>query len=172
MPGVGCTVCAHPAVRAINEALVSGTKVSVVARRFGLADDCTRRHFNGRHWPKPASEVREAAKAESIEQGNALLRHGASAARQGDAVGVAAESRGDLRTAIAGVTSATRTLALMAEMEGDIDRSPATVNVTMTTHNHVQVLQTAVLGALANHPAAKQDVLRALELLEHEDVPS
>jgi hypothetical protein len=140
-----------------------------VARRFGLTDDSTRRHFNGRHWPKPASEVRAAAKAENEAQGNDLFQMANRLRDKAIELARAAENRGDLRTAIAGVTSATRTLALMAEMQGDIDRAPTTVNVTMTTHNHVQILQTAVLGALANHPAAKQDVLAALELLEHEE---
>ena len=38
-------------------------------------------------------------------------------------------------------------------------------------HNHFAVLQVAILGALANYSAAKADVLLALELLEHEEVP-
>ena len=113
MPGPACSVCTSSHASAVNTALISGDKVSVVARRFGMIDDAVRRHFNGRHWPKPANDVAAAARAAEVEQGNTLFQMAHRLRDKAIQLALSAENRGDLRTAIMGVTSATRTLALM-----------------------------------------------------------
>jgi transposase-like protein len=163
-----CLTCTHPQREQIDHELVSGGSVAAVSRRYGVSADAMSRHKK-MHLPKhrlAARNAEEAAdetrRADSLSDWTAKLRQKAASLME------EAEKRGDLRTALAGCREALRACDTMARMSGAIPAAQVNVSVT---HNHFQTLQVAVLGALANHPAAKADVLAALELLEHEEVP-
>jgi hypothetical protein len=164
-----CLSCTHPQREELDRDLVSGMSSAAVSRRYGLGEEAVRRHLKA-HLPKrritAALDAAEAAdetrRADTLSDWTAKLR------AKAEALMLEAEKRGDLRTALAGCREALRACDVMARMSGAIPAAQVNVSVT---HNHFQTLQVAVLGALANHPAAKQDVLAALELLEHEEVP-
>ena len=70
-----------------------------------------------------------------------------------------AEKAGDLKTALQGVREAARCVELVGKLTGQVDQS-ATVNITLAPA--LIELQTIVLKALADHPAARMAVAAAL----------
>jgi len=79
---------------------------------------------------------------------------------------------GDLRTALQGVREAARCLELEGRFRGEIDAG-ATINVVLAPA--LLTLQTVVINALADHPAARLAVVQALgsmsagpPMLEHD----
>jgi hypothetical protein len=142
---------------------------AAVGRKYGISEAAMSRHKKT-HLPQRRlaaglAQRDEAAAAEETRRADSLSEWTAKLRAKAESLMLEAEKRGDLRTALAGCREALRACDVMARMSGAIPAAQVNVSVT---HNHFQTLQVAVLGALANHPAAKQDVLAALELLEHE----
>ncbi len=76
-----------------------------------------------------------------------------------------AEADGDIRTALAGCDRALKALELQAKLSQIISDAPV-VNV-LNSPQFIQ-LQQVVVGALEDHPQARESVVRALEGVEGE----
>jgi hypothetical protein len=70
-----------------------------------------------------------------------------------------AEKIGDYRTALSGIREARGCLELMAKLQHELDDRPQ-VNIFLTPD--WERVEAAILSALANQPAAKQQVIDAL----------
>ncbi len=119
-----CTVCAHPEVFSVNEAVVLEKRSNrVVARQFGLHHDAVRRHRE--HIPGllvKALEAEEAAHADDL-LGRVEDLHGRTLA-----ILEAAEDAGELRTALAAIKEARGNLELVGRITKELDERP-TVNL-------------------------------------------
>jgi len=84
----------------------------------------------------------------------------------GKAVGLLkqAEQSGDVKTALAGIGQARTCLELLMEATGKLNRQP-TVSLLVTSTEWLAV-RSAILGALQAHPAAREDVVQALMLVD------
>jgi hypothetical protein len=123
-----CTVCAHPEVEAINQALVAGEASRKIAARYGsLSRPAVQRHGEN-HLP---AKLVMAEKAAEVAQADSLLEQVRDL--QGRALSIldAAEVAGDLRTALSAIREARGNLELLAKLLGELDERP-TVNLLIS----------------------------------------
>jgi hypothetical protein len=99
-----------------------------------------------------------------VSRGNDLVHQAKQL--QGKAISLLLQAKraGDFRTALAGVREAANLLGLQARLLGDIAPDTTTVNITVNAQ-FVQV-QATILQALERHPAARADVIAALETMQ------
>jgi transposase-like protein len=151
-----CTVCDHPEIHSIDQALVSGAPYRSVAKRFGLSESAVYRHKT-EHLPAhllKAREVEEVAQADDLlEQVRNLQAHALHILER-------AEKAGDLRTALAAISQARGNLELLGKLAGELDERPV---VNLNFSPEWLELRAVIVGALEPHPAAHGAVLRALE---------
>lgn len=174
-----CSICLHSERDDIDVALAGGEAVVRVAAKFSVSSDAVSRHFANHVRPgtvraqaaavgKLAREVDHALDL-TAEVRKRLDRADKLVGISEDLIGRAAQES-DWRTAIAGVSTATRAvgetrqcLELLAELEGRIDRH-AQINVVVSPE--WQTLVSALREILAPHPSILAQVSSALISLE------
>ncbi|WP_428490123.1 hypothetical protein [Rhodopila sp.] len=112
--------------------------------------------------------IAERAEAEG-QHGASLLESAAELRSKAMCLLRQAEEAGDLKTALVGVREASRTIELMAKLSGQLDDS-VKLNIVMAPA--LIELQTIVLSALADHPAARMAVAAALGNLAAPSMPA
>jgi len=160
--GRPCSICGHPQRAEIERELLGGTSFRKVAARYETTPQSLIRHRNA-HMSRSivaaaqheAREVEQAHDASLLDQVRDLSRRALEMMAE-------ARSAGDLRTALSGVSAATKLLELQGKFLGQI--APTTVNVLVT--QEFKVVQVALLSALEAHPQAKADVLAALARIQ------
>jgi hypothetical protein len=101
-----------------------------------------------------------AQAAEEVAQADELLAEVRNLQSRAYGILDKAESAGDLRTALGAIREARGNLELLAKLLGELDERPV---VNLTIAPEWLELRAIIVQALAPHPAASQDVLRALE---------
>jgi hypothetical protein len=152
-----CTVCTHPDRESIDEALVGGTALSALSAKYRVSEDAVGRH-KGNHLP---AKLVMAQAAEEVTQADSLLEQVRDLQSRAYGILDKAEGTGELRTALGAIREARGNLELLAKLLGELDERP-TVNVTVSPE--WLELRTVIVGALEPHPAARESVLRALEV--------
>jgi len=124
MPQV-CTVCRHPLLAAINQALVAGTALRNIAAQQGLSSTALFRHRN-EHIP---AALTQAASNEELRQALDVLQQ--LKAINGAALTVLRDARaageGDL--ALKAIDRIHRQIELQAKLLGELDDRPQIVLV-------------------------------------------
>jgi hypothetical protein len=112
-----CTVCSHPRVSEINQALLGNEAYRIIAKRFGASASAMYRHQQ-EHLPRALVRAKDVAEVLSAD--NLLARVGEL---EGDArrIAAAAEASGDLRVALAGIRELVRITELLARLTGQLD---------------------------------------------------
>jgi len=147
-----CTVCSHPDRQGIDQALVSGTSLRVVAEQFRLKPTSLHRH-NHRHIP---TSLARAHDARVVAAADGLLEQLEDLTAEAHRLKAKAEKKGDLRTALSAVRELVRMVELLAKLRGELDESPKVALVAVPEWR-------TVLGALDPYPEARLAVGRALE---------
>ena len=151
-----CSVCAHAEREAIDRALVAGAAPFALARRYSsLSEPALRRH-KGEHLPATLVKAREAA---AVAQADDLLGQVRELRDQALGILTKAERAGDLKTALLAIREARATLELLAEMEGELSRSPV---VNLLVAPEYIAVRTRLLVALAPYPEARIAAAEAL----------
>jgi hypothetical protein len=151
-----CSICSHPERAAIDEALVEGTALRDIPRRFpGLSKDAAARHKT-EHLP---ATLASAAAANEIARGDTLLDKVRALEAQARDIAGRANMAGDLRTALAAVRELTRIVELQAKLAGDLIDAP-TVSVTLGAD--WTEMRATILSSLDEYPEARVAVARAL----------
>lgn len=157
--GRPCKCCQHPNRVELDRALVAGTPVPELSRRFAVSPDSLRNHR--RHHVPTAPQA--AALAERIEaEGDHaidLLARATSLLTQAEALLTESRADNDRRNAIMAVRECARTIELLGKLKGEIS-ADTTVNVMLAPA--LMQLQTVVLVALAPFPDARHAVAAAL----------
>jgi hypothetical protein len=154
-----CSVCSHPEVFKVNEALIiEGRSNRAVARQFGLHHDAIRRHRE--HIPEM---LLEAHGAEQASEADALLAEVRQVRDDLRRLCEKAEENEDYRTAIGGQATLLRYYDLLAKVRKLIDERPQVNQVNVLIAPHVQQL---IVNALRPYPEAGWAVSDALERLE------
>lgn len=104
-----CTVCVHPEREQVDELLVAGFSNRRIAAQFQLTEQALRRH-KGTHLPKLLAELRGTISAASLMSRLEFVTGEIHRLR------IKAESKGDLRTALAGL----RDLARIVQAQADL----------------------------------------------------
>jgi hypothetical protein len=179
-PGNGkCAVCRHPDRWRLELLRAGGAGIDALAAKFGVSRDCVHRHWLLHVTPEmkagylcgPA-ELATLAERAAIE-GDSVLDHLrlCRTVLTGQLANMteAADARG--AAYVAG--QLTRTLEAIARVTGEIGelaRSTVNIhgNVILTDSPAFARVQATLLRALAAHPGARADVVRALRDLDQE----
>ena len=152
-----CSVCSHPEVDAINEALVSGVSYRRIATQFGLSEPSVRRH-NKSHLPAAlvkASEASQVANADDLLMQIKTL--------QAKTLDILKRNEGkDDRIALSAIKEARANLELIGKLLGELANSPT---VVMVNNPEWITLRTLIVNALDNYPEAKMAVVNEFERL-------
>ena len=151
-----CTVCTHKARAEIDRALVAGETFRNIAERFGTSVAALHRH-KADHLPVKLAKAQEA---EEVAQADDLLEQVRDLQGRALAILDKAEEAGELRTELSAIREARGNLELLAKLLGELDDRPQ-VNVIVSAER--LELRAIIVGALEPNPAARGDVLRALE---------
>jgi len=116
-----CTVCSHPKVSEINEALLGSEAYRSIAKRFGASQSAMYRHQQ-EHLPQVLVKAKDAA--ELLSADNLLARVGELEV-EARRIAKKAEDAGDLKTALSGIRELSRIVELMAKLTGRPDGKPA-----------------------------------------------
>lgn len=157
MPRV-CTVCSHPKRSDIDRALVDGIPYRTIAKRYGASAAAVQRHKD--HVPATLAKARDAS---DVADADDLLAHLASLRTKALDLLTKAETAGDYRTALAGVREARACVETLLEVSGELDRR-GVVNIVVSPQ-WIE-LRTVIIGALRDHPDARQSVAKALKAVE------
>ena len=151
-----CTICSHDERNAIEDAFIAGTPKRRIATLYHVGEKSVRHHMS-EHLPQLLALARDAERA---SRADSLLDR--IEALQGRTEAILAEVEGtDLYgVKLAAIREMRRNLELIGEVTKELDRTP-----TLTLHLNPQwiELRTQIVGALDHHPAAREDVLRAIE---------
>ena len=150
-----CSICSHPDVEGINEALVVGETLRDIAGRFGISKSSLARHKDA-HLP---AHLAKAQDAEEAAQADDLLSQIEDLRGQAQVIKDKAEKAGDLRTALQGIRELVRIVELLAKLRGELDERPQ-INVLLSPQ-WVEV-RAVLLQALSPYPDARQAAARAL----------
>lgn len=163
MPAM-CRVCTHAERDAIDEALVSRVPYRNITQLYGVSKYSLSRHLTGHILPYVA-RVRE--RQDHDRAGTMVARINELTSETRDILRAArtGEDR-DLDIALKAITRLERQLELEAKIEKVINEGAA-VNINL--NSQWLELKAMVVGALAPHPDARRDVLKALEFKQLEE---
>ena len=157
-----CSVCQHPKIAEINQAIVTNVTLRDIASQFKIGYMSVKRHKDAGHIPQAlakAQEAKEIAKSDDLlKWTKGILSKSISYMNQ-------AEGAGDLRTAIAGVREARGCVELLGKVMGELGPNSQTavqVNVgiqSITTSPEWPVL----VRVLDRHPEIRQELTEALQ---------
>ena len=156
-----CSVCADSRRAEVDQALVSGVAVDELSRRYPPLSATSIRRHRAEHLPATLAKAHEAGE---VARAGDLL--GQVRQLRGKAISILlqAERAGDLRTALMGVREARACVELLAEMEGELNRSQ-TVNVLIASPHWLET-RNSLIAALRPFPEARAAVVAALLKLE------
>ena len=154
--GRTCTICTHDESHTINVALVRRGTYRDIAGQYNVSKSALKRHSQD-HIPKLLVEASEAL---AVAEADDLLSRIESLQARTIAILEATEGTHDHRTALAAIREARANLELIGEVTKELDRAPS-----LNLHLNPEWLQikAVLITALEPHPAAKADVVRALE---------
>ena len=154
-----CSVCHHAKRAEIDDALVAGMGTRTLATQYpDLTRSSLERHSRN-HVRARMAAVLTARADEDMAYSGSLVDKAAELREKALELLSKAEKAGDLRTALQGCREAARCLELVGKLTGAIDES-AKLNIVLAPA--LVELQTIVLTALADHPAARMAVAAAL----------
>ncbi len=110
-----CSICRNRRRREVDRALVKGSSLREIARRFNVSRDAVFRHK--RHALGSIAKARQKAE---VKRGASLEERLTDLAAKAQNIAAKAERGGDLRTALVGLRELTRLLELEARITGQI----------------------------------------------------
>ncbi len=128
-----CTACYHPEQAEIDQMLLAGSSLRVVAERFGMSTTSVHRHKQ--HISKVlgrATEIAEIAKADTLlDQVKNLLS-------QAERITERAETAGSLDTALRGIAQVRGVLELLGEVSGQLAGKGTNIAIGINAGGAVQ----------------------------------
>ncbi len=157
-----CTVCASADVRAVDEAIVTGTPVRQIAQRYNLGEHAIARHRDGHL--SPALVAAEAERGHDhvqtlVDRIEALIGHAEDILQQAKVTGSAAQALGAIRE-LRGL------LELFGRASGELQPDGPRITVNVLSTVEWLAARQAVVEALAPFPEARAAVGRRLIELE------
>jgi len=129
-----CSICKHPQRLLIESALVRHTPLRRIGEQFRVGYSAVLRHQ--KHVLTKLSKAREGIE---LAEGTALLAKVDQVVRDAQRITRAAESKGDLQTALQGLRTITNSLALLGRITGEIQQANS-----VQFHAHLHASNTAV----------------------------
>ncbi len=156
-----CTVCAHPDLEAIDEALVSRQPYRAIAERHCLSSSAVLRHSQNHVSPALAALQAERERA----GGERLVDRIEDLMDRADRLLSASEESGKVVQALAAVREMRALLELLGKASGELKPDGPQVVVNLISSDEWLAVRAVIFAALAAHPEARQAVAtRLLEL--------
>jgi transposase-like protein len=150
-----CTVCTHPELEAMNQALVEGMPNRRIASHYGVTERAVRNH-KAAHLPATLAKAQEA---QEVAKADDLLDQVRDLQERALVILNKAEETGELRTALGAIREARGNLELLAKLLGELDERPVNVLISPQWLE----LRAVIVTALEPHPEARGAILGALE---------
>ena len=151
-----CTICSHTNRQSIDMALVAGQSTRTIGAIWGVSRDSVKRHQHS-HLPE---SLHKAHNAPEIADAENLMSQLGTMIKDTNRIQNKAEEKEKYRDALIGIRERTRIIALLAESEGRLNRSPQ-INI-LVSPEWIR-LRTAILKALDPYPEARQAVANAVQ---------
>jgi hypothetical protein len=150
-----CTICSHNQRDAIEDAFIDGTPKRRIASHHGVTERAVRHHIR-EHLPVLLALARDAERA---ARADSLLDRIEALQSRTLAILEATQETHDHRIALAAIREARGNLELIGEVTRELDRTP-----TLNLHLRPEwiELRTMIVGALDDHPDARDAVVRAI----------
>jgi len=155
-----CTICAHPALAAINKALAAGESPTALAARYSTIGRMALERHTDNHLPK---SVVKAQETEDVRQALDVLVQLKAINSASQQILADARRQGDPETALKAIDRIHKQIELQAKLLGELDDRPV-VNL-LVLPEWLRVRGT-LLSALAPYPEARTAVASALARLE------
>ena len=178
LPNGTCAVCKHQDRYRLELLLSGGASLRSVAKRFNLAYHTTRRHWlNHVSAEKRAALIAGPTKLSELadraaDEGGSLLDHFIilrnTLYRRLDACDEAGDA-GQVSSLSGRIVEVLRE---MGRLTGDLSRTGVNITNNIFISPQFAELQAALIEALARHPDARTDVIRAFRALEARSAPS
>ena len=160
--GRACSICSHPERAEIERRLLGGEALRKISGTTGTTPQSLMRHRDGHMSRSITAAVQRERQADADKHDDDLLGELKTLTQQVKGLAAAAYKNGDIRAAVAAVTSAAKMVETRAKLTGQI--APTTVNVLVSAE--FKTVQVALLGALEPFPDAKRAVIDALARIE------
>lgn len=171
-----CTVCAHPRRHLIDEAIVSGRKVTAIAKEFGLHRDAIRRHAENHIDEERRKEIMVDLKHQRIAKLDAELNQDRSDISKGlnriineiDGILQRAKEAGDDGMALVALRDMRHTLLDLAKLHGQL-QNISTVRVEIGETPQWAQLKNILIAVFDEVPEAREVFARKtahLKLIE------
>lgn len=172
-----CSICKHPELSAIEIAIVTGTSLRNIAKQFSCSATAIYRHKENCLKPAVAAAQTKLKNRQSFRNSEECSETpGQEEQAAFDALNemgwMRKETRGiyeevreikDYKIALQALSELRRQNELCAKLVGELDEH----SITITAIPEWRELRALLLDALARHPQAKMDVIRALEAYDH-----
>lgn len=155
-----CSICTSPERLSIEQALVANEPYRNIAERFGTSATALTRH-KAEHLPVALTKAKEARAEDHADD---LLWQIKDLRNKAISILTKAEAAGQLKTALMGIREARACIELLAEMEGQLQRSPV-INLSLSAE-WIEV-RALLMHALEDFPEARAAVALALRSDSH-----
>ena len=150
-----CTICAHEERDAIEDAFIAGTPKRRIATHYGVTEQALRRHLR-EHLPALLALARDAERA---ARADSLLDRIEALQSRTEAVLERVEGTENYSATLSAIREMRANLELIGEVTKELDRTP-TLNLHLSPE-WIE-LRTVIVGALDDHPDARDAVVRAI----------
>lgn len=151
-----CTICSHPEVDKINEALVRGDGYRTISRTFSVSEHALKRHAKN-HLPKTlakAKSAKEIANADNLlEKIKNLQEKTLNILRK-------AEEKGDLKVCLNAIREARENIELLAKLQGELQEGTI---INIWENPEWQNVLCIILEELEGYPEIKLRIKERLE---------
>jgi hypothetical protein len=158
-----CTVCSHGDRDAIDLELVGGDSFAIIAERHDVGADSLKRHKANHVTP---AVIRLARQRRSEENAVPILHRLEEVVDRANRLLDEAERKGSLVAGAQLLGQLRQTLETVARITGELSESPTVQVLNIATSPDWLALRSAILGALAAHPRAREAVVEALHLVD------
>lgn len=155
-----CSICAHPELAAINEALVSGITFRNIAERYGTSLAALHRHKHD-HIPAALAKAGEAAE---VTHADDLLEQVRGLQKRALNILETAEVDGKLGTALLAIKESRGCLELLARLLDKLPKGSA-VNILISSPAWVE-LRAVIVDTLGPYPQIQAELGRRLARIE------
>jgi hypothetical protein len=173
MGGRACTICTHKDRALVELALVHRVPLRVLTRRFGLSGAAISNHKRRHMPPQLKAAILLATKPSEIDLEELRKREGegllASLITQRARLAMLSQlcfEQGELHAAVSVEKAITASLELTSKLVGMLVTRHSVTHNTLLISTDYLALRACIMQALRKHPAAAQDVARALAELE------
>lgn len=179
LKGIRCTVCDHGDRASIELGIANKVPIRVLAKRYGIHHDAVHRHGKNHMRPELHAQLMTRGRMTPVELENlrvteseGVLQHIVAVRARLYSLMDSAEQQDDYKSAAAISGQILKNLEITAKLLGDLKTGTVNVTNNLLVMPEFHALRTNIMQALRGHPAARDDVIKALQHFQAADLPN